>query len=315
MTRLSRLAWITLAVNVVVILWGAFVRATGSGAGCGEHWPLCNGVVLQRNATVETLIEFTHRLTSGLALILVLAVAVGAWRLRPRQPFVRRAAALSLAIILLEAALGAGLVLFRLVADNDSMARALFMGVHLVNTFFLLATLTVTAYAASGGEAPDPGGAPGLAASFAAVMAGLAIAGASGAVAALGDTLFPAGTLQEALVQDLSPTAHLLVRLRVFHPALAIGSGLLAAALARHTGRVRPAPAVSRLAAAVVGLVVLQILAGFVNVMLLAPVWLQLVHLLLADTLWILVVLLAAHALARPHAVVADHRLSAAHAR
>jgi heme A synthase len=194
------------------------------------------------------------------------------------------------------------------------MARALFMAVHLVNTFFLLAALTVTAYAASGGQAPAPGASPWLAAAFAAVMAGFAVAGASGAVAALGDTLFPAGSIQEALAQDLSPTAHLLVRLRVFHPALAIAAGLLGAALARHAARIRPEPSILRLAIAIVGLVVVQLVAGFVNVMLLAPVWLQLVHLLFADLLWILLVLLAAHTLAPPHAVVAGRRLSAVHA-
>ena len=73
MVRLARSAWAVLAYNVVVILWGAIVRATGSGAGCGSHWPLCNGVVLPNAEKASTLIEFAHRATSGIALLLVVA--------------------------------------------------------------------------------------------------------------------------------------------------------------------------------------------------------------------------------------------------
>ncbi len=44
----SRYAWGVLLWNVLVALWGAYVRATGSGAGCGSHWPTCNGEILPR---------------------------------------------------------------------------------------------------------------------------------------------------------------------------------------------------------------------------------------------------------------------------
>ena len=77
-------AWAVLGFNLLVILWGAFVRATGSGAGCGSHWPLCNGEVLPRAPALATLIEFSHRLTSGVALLLVIGLVVGAWRGFPR---------------------------------------------------------------------------------------------------------------------------------------------------------------------------------------------------------------------------------------
>src|SRR5262245_62215656 len=75
-----RFAWLTLGITIVVIVWGAVVRATGSGAGCGSHWPLCNGVVVPRSPSMATLIELGHRLTSGLALLLVLGLVIGAWR-------------------------------------------------------------------------------------------------------------------------------------------------------------------------------------------------------------------------------------------
>ena len=305
MTRIAKLAWTTLAFNIGVILWGAYVRATGSGAGCGEHWPLCNGQVLPRAPAAETIIEFTHRATSGIALILVAWLLVAAYRLRPIAPTLRKAALASMILILVEAALGAGLVLFQLVADNESMGRALAMGVHLVNTFLLLGALTLTAHFASGGGVVVLQGHGRTAFSVLAGLFGVALSGASGAIAALGDTLYPARTLGEALAQDLSLTSELLIRLRVFHPALAIGTGLVVIAAARHMAAVRPSPRVRRMAAALTAVVVGQLVLGFVNVLLLAPVWLQLVHLFVADVIWILLVLLGAQALARTEPAIA----------
>jgi heme a synthase len=302
MDRFTRYSWITLAYNIAVILWGAAVRATGSGAGCGSHWPLCNGEVLPRAAAVETLIEFSHRLTSGLALLLVVALAVAAFRARPAGHPARRAAVLSLVLILTEAAVGAGLVLFELVAENRSMARALFMATHLVNTFLLVGALTLTAHFAGAGERfrLRGQGLVGGGALLALVL--LLLSGVSGAIAALGDTLFPATSLSHALEQDLSPTAHTLLRLRLFHPGFALAAGAFLLYLAPQLARRRPAPAVRRLAAWTSGLVFVQLAAGAVNVLLLAPVWLQIVHLLLADLLWIAAVLLGATALAAPEA-------------
>jgi len=297
MDRFARYSWLTLSYNIAVILWGAFVRASGSGAGCGSHWPLCNGEVLPRSPRIETIIELTHRVTSGIALLLVVGLVVLAFRQRPQGHPARGAAALSLFFMLTEAAVGAGLVLFELVADNRSMARAMFMGTHLVNTFFLLAAITLTAHFASGGAAFRwrGQGAAGWAAALG--MLALIVAGVSGAIAALGDTLFPSASLAEALKQDLSPTAHLLIRLRLLHPFLAIATGALLAVLATRVMMDRPGPA-ARPARRVLILVLVQLLAGVMNVALLAPVWMQIVHLLLADLLWIAAVLLGATALA-----------------
>src|SRR5262249_24948503 len=76
---LARFAWLLVVYNIAVILWGAYVRATGSGAGCGSHWPLCNGEIVPRAAQAQTLIEFTHRITSGISLLLVAILAVWTW--------------------------------------------------------------------------------------------------------------------------------------------------------------------------------------------------------------------------------------------
>ena len=297
--RLPRLAWFTLGWNVAVILWGAFVRASGSGAGCGAHWPLCNGEVVPRAPALATLIEYTHRVTSGMALLLVFYVAYRVFRERPSGPPARRAAAASVLFLLTEAGVGAGLVLFRLVAENESVARALFMSVHLVNTFVLLACLTLCAHFC--GLASPSRLVARRAWPFAAAAAALLVVGTSGAVAALGDTLYPARSLGAGLAADFSETAHFLVRLRLAHPLLALaGAAAVAIAVVQ---ALRSGDAASRRAAlALLLLVAVQLVAGLANVVLLAPVWLQIVHLLLADLAWITLVLLAARALARPAA-------------
>ena len=293
--RLARTAWLVLGWNVAVILWGAFVRATGSGAGCGAHWPLCNGELLPRAPALATLIELTHRVTSGLALLAVGFLAVRVFRSKPKRHPARSAAAFSALFILSEAAVGAGLVLFRLVAENESVARALFMAVHLMNTFVLLACLTLTAHWCGSDSRPRLLERPIW--PLAAATLALLLVGISGAVAALGDTLSPARSLLGGLADDISPTAHFLVRLRVAHPPLALIGALATVAAAASVLRVHRQAALRRLSWTLSGLVLLQLGAGLVNVMLLAPVWLQLVHLLLADLVWIAFVLMAVRSL------------------
>jgi heme A synthase len=295
-SRLARFAWAVLAYNLLVILWGALVRATGSGAGCGAHWPLCDGQVVPRAPSAEQAIEYAHRATSGLALLAVVALASAAFRSRPAGHPVRRAAVWSTAFIVIEALLGAGLVLFELVAQNASAARAVAMAAHLVNTFLLLGALALTARAAADRPPPRLAGRPRTAAAWIATLALLAIAGASGAVAALGDTLFPARDLAHAIEQDLSPTSHALLRLRLAHPALAALAAAAALALAGRWSLT--APDRRGAARAVVALTLAQVVVGVVNVALLAPVALQLVHLLLADLVWVAMVWAGGDALA-----------------
>ncbi len=294
--RFARYAWFVLAYNLVVILWGAVVRATGSGAGCGSHWPLCNGEVLPSIVKSSTVIEFAHRATSGIALLLVVGLVAGSRRVFAKGHPARLWAALSMAFILSEAAVGAGLVLFELVADNQSMARALFMATHLVNTFFLLGVLTLTAHFASGAPRLALAGRSRDAWIFAVAFLAVLLVGSSGAVAALGDTLFPAQSLEHALAQDLSPTAHGLIRLRLLHPTLAVLTALGILGLCAWAGPRSP----GRWPAMLAGLTLGQTLLGGLNVVLLAPIPLQLAHLLLADFIWIALVLLAAEALREP---------------
>jgi len=315
----TRFAWFVLVVNLVVIVWGGFVRASGSGAGCGAHWPLCNGVVVPQEPKLETLIELGHRLTSGLA---VVAVGVlGLWTLRryrryrpnagglPGARSQRRLAWLAMLFIAGEAALGAGIVLLQYVGENSSAARAGWMAGHLANTFLLLAVLALLAERS--GRDPEIG--PDLRAAEASVwrswlawrdglgLGALLLTATTGAIAALGDTLFPARSLAEGLAQDLSPTAHFLIQLRALHPLVAIATGLFWLYLAHKgrraslAGRFRDPRAARRAAswsARLTGLVFLQFSIGLLTLALLAPVALQLVHLALADLVWIAGVLL-----------------------
>jgi heme A synthase len=295
--RPARFAWFVLVYNVGVILWGAIVRATGSGAGCGSHWPLCNGEVVPRGAGVSTLVEYSHRLTSGAALLLMVGLVAVTFRSRPRGHPARLSAGWSLAFLCGEALVGAGLVLFELVAGNRSLARGLFMATHLVNTFLLLAALTLTAHFLGGGgrlRMSEPRSAFMLLGALGAVL----LVGASGAVAALGDTLFPASSLAQALVQDVSATSHVLIRLRLWHPFLALASGAWLIGVAMHVRRRAPLATAARYSRWLITLVLVQTGAGALNVVLLAPVWLQVVHLLLADLVWIVLVLASACALA-----------------
>jgi len=291
--RFVQYAWGVVLANILVIVWGAFVRATGSGAGCGDHWPLCNGEVLPRAESVETLIEFSHRLTSGLALLAVGGVLVWALRSFPKGHLVRKGAVASMVLIVIEALIGAALVLLQYVAFNVSLGRALWMTLHLVNTFLLLAALALTAWWAQGGRPLRLRGQGILGGALGAACAAMLILGMSGAVTALGDTL--------VLTGGISPAEHALVatlvELRILHPIVAIATGVLVAWSAWLAMQWRPDALSQRLGRLLIGIYIAQLLIGSLNVALRAPVWLQLVHLTITTVIWLLFVLLAAHAL------------------
>jgi heme A synthase len=297
----ARFAWGLLGYEILVVAWGAYVRASGSGAGCGRHWPTCNGDIIPRAPRIETLIELSHRLSSGGALIGTLVLLVLAIRTYPRGHRVRRGAWTTVMLMMAEALIGAGLVLFAYVAHDASTKRALSMSLHLVNTFFLLGSTAVTAWWASGGGPARLRGQRPVVLTIGSALFAMLFVGASGAVTALGDTLFPSApsaSLAAGIAQDFAAGAHLFVRLRAIHPMLAVTT---AAAIVLTMGVVRsmrPTPGVrtfSRLAAA---LALAQVGAGVLDVLTRAPIPMQIVHLLLADSVWIALVLTGAAALA-----------------
>jgi heme A synthase len=298
--RYAAFAWAVLGFNLLVIIWGAYVRVTGSGAGCGSHWPLCNGALLPDTSYQATFIEFAHRISSGAALLLVVALLVWCMRREPRGSALRISAWLTLLFTVIEALLGAGLVVFELVADNTSTTRAVWMALHLANTFLLLAPLALHAWWASGGARVQAPPQTALTLALGVALAGMLLLGISGAVAALGNTLFPARSLAEGLRQDLAPP-HILVRLRLLHPPIAAIMGIYLIIVAWLAQRHAATRTSRRLALLLTLLFGIEVVVGIVNVLLLAPVAVQLVHLLLAALLWISLVLLTVETLAHAH--------------
>ena len=289
---LRRFAWILLAYNVAVIVWGAAVRATGSGAGCGDHWPLCNGTLIQHHPRLATLIELAHRATSGIDLLCVVALLIWTFVAAPRRHLARAFAVAVLVLTLNEALLGALLVLLGHTANDRSPSRAVYLALHLTNTLLLLAALALTAHFLSRRSAAMRGfltlRAPRLA--LIGLIATL-IVGVTGSLAALGDTLYPAHHLLTAIRQDFSPGSSWLLQIRWLHPAISLLAGVFIVWLVLRTLR---EPTNRALASAVVFLLVLQYLLGIADVVLLAPTAMQMTHLLGADLLWIALVILSA---------------------
>jgi len=301
LSKLAKFAWGVLVYNLFVIVFGAFVRATGSGAGCGSHWPLCNGTIIQRDLAAETIIEYTHRITSGFTLILIAILIVWVWRSYPKGNALRKSSGFVGLFIITESLLGAGLVLFELVQHDASLARAISMMAHLLNTFLLLASLVVTAWWLSKGV-PGNWKRDDKARILSGVgMLGMFVLAASGAITALGDTLFPAGSLAEGLRQDIDPAAHFLLRLRIFHPIIAVVVGSYVAGFGLWLRANRRNSALSLISMILAGLVGLQLALGILNVLLLAPVWLQLVHLLVTSLIWLCYVMVTVFAWITPN--------------
>jgi cytochrome c oxidase assembly protein subunit 15 len=285
----GRFAAFVLAYLLFVILFGAWVRITGSGAGCGDHWPTCGGEIVPRAPSQQTLIEYTHRITSGALGLMALALPVWAFRLFPPRHPARRAALATFVLVLVEAGIGAGLVLKQLVASDASLARAIAVALHLTNTLLLTGAAALTvAFARARPAAPErtqlrsapDGGGAGL---LIALLIGLVLVAASGAVTALGDTLFPVSAGAE------HPQGHFLVQLRVLHPLLAcfmVCASVLCAVRFARFPRCRPWALGLGITAGV------QLVVGALNIGLNAPGWLQLVHLLGAQLAWISAVLL-----------------------
>ncbi len=296
----AKFAWVTLVFNIFVVVWGAFVRATGSGAGCGSHWPTCQGEVVPWEPQLETVIEFSHRISSGMALLLVIALLVWAFKAYPKGHPVRLGAGLSMFFMFTETMVGASLVLFELVAYNTTFTRAVVMGIHLVNTFLLMASITLTAWWASGGAPVKIKGRgwPGwlLMGGFVAML----VLAASGGITALGDTLYPAKSLAHGIQEEFSPTANLILRLRVYHPLIAVLIGAYFVAVAAWYNSMHPNPVTRKLFRIFVGLYVGQLFLGAVNVVLLAPVWMQLIHLFVSELLLIVMVLYLATTFGQP---------------
>ncbi|WP_353070869.1 COX15/CtaA family protein [Tunturiibacter gelidoferens] len=288
---LVRFAWGVVGYNVLVILWGALVRATGSGAGCGNHWPLCNGQVIPLSPRIDTVIEFTHRCMTGGSTFLVVGLLIWTFRGTLKGQAARGLAVASMVLLLNEAFLGALLVKLGYVTGNQSMGRVVVLSIHLSNTLLLLAALTLTARLLGTRQRWAELRVSGARKLWALLGLGATlVVGVSGSLAALGDTLFPASSLRAAFTQDFAAGSPWLLRLRGVHPISAV---IAAAFVLSLTGQARRAGA-SRIAGLVLSFLCLQFALGLADVLLLAPVWMQILHLLGADLYWVTLVTLAA---------------------
>lgn len=297
--RFSRFAWFNLFYLVLVILWGAWVRISKSGNGCGAHWPNCNGEIIPLNPSLKTLIEFAHRLSSGLSIPIVLILLFWSLKLFPKGNWVRKVAGGTLFFLLAEAALGAALVKFELVGENASVARAIMASLHLVNTFSLSAMAALTAWWSTRPQQFQFRGPSSR--WLLPALGALVLTSMMGAVTALGDTLFPTTIfVKQGLIahlrDNLSATTHFLVQLRIVHPIIAVmtaGYLLLAVQVVHEQVYVRaqdkasPAKGEHPGAFWLTSLVVVQVLLGGINIVLAAPAWVQLLHLLMAVTIWL----------------------------
>ena len=283
----ARFAWVVLGFFILVVLWGAVVRATGSGAGCGSNWPLCNGDFVPHHPRLATVIEFTHRSTSGICTFLLVVLAIWTFAVTQRGHRARKAVLWSAFLLVTEAILGAVLVLKRYVENNYSVGRVVTQSIHFTNTMLFMGALALTAWFLSKeSEKAAPTAVPRWVGILA--LAATLLVGATGSLAALADTIFPSPSLRDGLLADFAAGSPLLVRMRWVHPVAAIVGFVCVLAL------VRSRSVLSRL---VFGLLAAQFVLGVADVFLLAPVWMQVLHLLGADLYWVTLVILSASVL------------------
>ncbi|MBK9163899.1 MAG: COX15/CtaA family protein [Acidobacteria bacterium] len=297
LSAFARFAWFAVAYNLLVILWGVFLRASHSGDGCGQHWITCHGEPIPSAPELKTLIEFSHRVTSLLAGFIVIALVIWAFRQFPKRHLVRRLALLSLFFIIVEGAIGGGLVLTGNTAGNWTPTRPYWTAGHLINTFILMAFLTLTAWYASGPRRLTFTARRKVWVLLFVGMAAIFITGITGSMSALSTMLFPSETLAEGIAKDFDPDSHILLRLRILHPILSIFTAVflvfLSDAVKKASGRV----SVAKWGNWMSGLVLVQIAWGAATLLMLAPIVMQLGHLLFADLIWLAFVLMAAAAI------------------
>ncbi|VAV97368.1 Cell division protein FtsW [hydrothermal vent metagenome] len=275
-----------LTAVVVVVSSGALVRATNSGAGCGESWPRCDQQLFPIPDSIEQLIEFTHRmLTSGLVIGGIALIVLSYVQLGKSHP-VTRAAVIAFGFLLFESVLGAALVLFGWVEQDASIGRLVAVPIHLMNTFALIAAYALVAWRAAG-RADFSISNAGHRGRVLVVGAGiLVLIAAIGSLNALADTLFPAESIVSAITEEFGSTAPILLKIRVLHPIVAIGGSIGIVFIIRYLD-VGMSRSTRKRGWMIMGIIGLQFVVGLVNIALLTPVEIQVFHLVIADLLWI----------------------------
>ena len=276
--KLSSLATAGLTTSILSILAGAIVRATGSGDGCGASWPTCNGRVIPSLETSSEIIEFSHRSISGVLLIVTLLLFVKSKD--PDTPLLHKKIINYLTFfVLLEAAIGAVIVIYEWVGLNSSLPRIIAVPLHLVNTFALLGFYTLIFYLLRKSE--------NKLSNFFDKRIKIAfvlffLTGATGSITALADVLFPSASFVEGFIEDFDSTSEVLTRLRILHPFV---STILSIFLFSESNRFKKEFAIDTSIIKV--LVIVGVTFGVLNVVSNIILPLSILHLLLADLLWI----------------------------
>lgn len=260
------------------ILAGAIVRATGSGDGCGSTWPTCKGKVIPELSDIPELIEFSHRAVSGILLVVTLMIFLKTRDLEKNN--LKKVISNYLTFfVVLEAVIGAVIVLFEWVGLNSSLPRIVAVPIHLVNTFGLLACF-IALYKVVKDDLQSIKGIVDN--QFLVVMCLFLLSGATGSITALADVLFPSESFIQGFVEDFDETSELLTRLRILHPIVA---SLLSISLFFESNRLKKTYKLNTKSLKLMVLVAVTL--GVVNV--LSNIWLPLsvLHLAIADFLWI----------------------------
>ena len=279
-----KISWkLLLIYTFFVILWGAFVRASGSGDGCGAHWPSCHGnMLINSSYELKTFIEYFHRGTSGLYGLFVLILSLLTVFNKNFHKQAKIFALGVLAFTVLESLIGAKLVLSELVGQNTSLTRAIVMIIHLTNTLVLVAcnvgvVVSLDPYKIT----PLPWK---QIKKLSPLFVLFFLTSASGALAALGDTLYPSESLLKGFSMDIDLSSPLIIKLRSFHPLFAFILTflvILKVSLDKKTG------------VWLLGISLLTLILGLTNLILLAPIWMQILHLLIALIYWVTFILYA----------------------
>lgn len=299
-SKFAKFTWFVLAYNILVVIWGVFLRASKSGDGCGQFWLTCHNEVIPTAPQLKTIIEFSHRLMSGLDFLIVLGLMIWVLRKYAKGEQIRKFAVVSFVFIITEALIGAGLVLTGNTALANTAARPFWAIGHLLNTFVLMASLSLMAWMASGGNEFTLKNKGKYVWILALGIVGFIFIGASGSLAALSSMLYETKSLTEGLQQDFAGSSPLLLRLRISHPILSILVGISIVFLAgwlktKAEGNLW----LQRFSNILTVLVLVQLCFGALTLFMLAPILMQLGHLLLADLMWISFVLMWAAFLGR----------------
>lgn len=291
-----------LSYLILVIVFGAYVRAGLHGDGCGRSWPHCGNTIVPDGSSVSAIIEFTHRTTSTLSGLIALAFVFWARKIDRKGGYLRKSAMGALVFTVVAGLIGASLVLFEWVTTDKSVGRAITMPLHLINTYFLIASVALMAYFSGGGKSFSFKNQGSIGTGLRWALGGMFVLGMTGALSAMGRTAFSTNmesvnTFMERITLHIGENAPALLKGGATHPLIATSVAVIVIMVVYLVMHRRESPEVKRWGQATVGLFLIQMVFGIINLVVSAPLWMQMTHLTIALADWLCLVMLVAHAL------------------